>query len=268
MNIIERNFYRLLRAGALHTEEQIEPLSAWKWNRLYQLSEMHGVASIIYKGIMACQSQFFVQIPEKPLEQWAAAVPYDEGGENPLLMSDRLTNPLLNRQLQDILDGEGSNIETRTALLHLVGIARFIMNAGIPVKRLTELSVFLRQFSTRVDYNQLGEWIKRLKLDAMAQLAAIMLVRLMHFTPAELPFMKPVTEEKMDRQIHEILRQKNSHTEEWYFSQDKDIFVHTSNASAMLWHVRRSAKCLSYYPTETLTNFFTSFAHSLSHIEE
>ena len=269
MNIIERNFYRLLRVGALHTEEQIEPLSAWKWNRLYQLAEMHDVAAIIYKGIEACRGQFFVQVPEKLLEQWAEAVPHDETSENDLITANRLTNPILNRQLQNILDAEGSNIETRTALLHLVGIARFIMNAGIPVKRLTELAAFLRQPTAgRIDFSLLESWIIRLKLGAMAQLTAAMLVRLMHFTPEELPFMQPTTEDRMDKQMHEILRQKNSHAEEWYFSQGKDIFIHTSNAAAMLWHVRRSAKYFSYYPTETVTNFFTTFAHSLSHIEE
>ena len=268
MNIIERNFYRLLRAGAFGTEEQIEPLSAWKWTRLYQLSEMHDVSPYIYKGIAVCRQQFFVQIPEALLKQWAAAVLHDEGDGNDLLIANRLTNPMLNHTLQNILDAEDSNIETRTALLHLVGIARFIMNAGIPVKRITELGIFLRQSGQKVDYAMLEKWIKRLKLDAMTQLSAVMLVRLLHFSPTDLPFMKPITEEEMERQMREILRQKNSHAEEWYFSQGKNIFVHTSNASAMLWHVRRSAKYFSYYPTETLTNFFTSFAHSLSHIEE
>lgn len=80
--------------------------------------------------------------------------------------------------------------------------------------------------------------------------------------------MEPITEEKMERQIREIFRQKNSHAEEWYFSQGKNIFVHTSNPSAMMWHVKRSLRNMRYYPSETLTNFFTSFAHSLSHIEE
>ena len=268
MNIIERNFYRLLRAGALHTKEQIEPLSAWKWGRLYQLSEMHDVASIIYKGIEACRGQFFVQVPDELLAQWAAAVPHDEAGENTLLVADRLTNPILNRQLQDILDDEGSTIETRTALLHLVGIARFIMNAGVPVKRITELAVFLRLSGKKVDNGQLEGWIKRLQLGRMTQLTATMLVQLMHFQPEELPFVQTATNEIMEKQIEKILQEKNSHTEDWYFSQGKDIFIHTSNASAMLWHVRRSAKCLSYYPTETVTNFFTAFAHSLSHIEE
>lgn len=268
MNIIERNFYRLLRAGAFNVEEQIEPLSAWKWNRLYQLSEMHGVSYIIYKGITVCRHQFFVQIPERLLEQWAKAVSHDEGEDNTMIMADHLTNPILNRLLQNILDSEDSDTETRTALLHLTGIARFIMNAGIPVKRLVELAVFLHQHGKKVNYIQLESWIKQLKLGPMAQITAVMLVQMMHLRPENVPFMKPVTEEKMNRQIRDILRQKNSHAEEWYFSQDKSIFVHTSNASAMLWHVRRSAKYFSYYPMEMVPNFFASFAHSLSHIEE
>ena len=268
MNIIDRNFYRLLRAGAFDSGEQIEALSAWKWNRLYQLAEMHDVAPIVYKGIERCQDQFMVQVPEKLREEWQKASFNDEDDDNTLLASDHLTNPILNHKLQSILDDDHSNTETRTALLHLLGIARFIMNAGIPVKRVVEFGVFLRQSRSRINYEKLQEWIKSLQLSAMVQLSAIMLVKLLHFDADELPFMEPVNEERMERQIREIFRQKNSHAEEWYFSQGKNIFVHTSNPSAMMWHVRRSAHTLRYYPSETLTNFFTSFIHSLSHIEE
>ena len=268
MNIIDRNFYRLLRSGAFNTEEQIEPLSAWKWNRLYQLSEMHDVASIVYQGIERCKAQFFVQIPADLLEQWAKACPHDEEDENDLLAEDHLTNPLLNHKLQNILDSEDSTVETRSALLHLLGIVRFIMNAGIPVKRITELGMFLRQKGWKVDYGMLQKWITDLKLEPMAQLSAVMLVRLLDFKPEELPFMKPMKEEKMEQLVREMFRQKNSHAEEWYFSQGKNIFVHTSNSQAMLWYVRRTAKYFWYYPTESMTNFFMSFAHSLSHIEE
>ena len=48
----------------------------------------------------------------------------------------------------------------------------------------------------------------------------------------------------------------------------EDIFVHASNSSAMMWHVRQSARNFRYYPSESFTNFFASIAHSLSHIEE
>ena len=69
MNITERNFFRLLRAGALGTEEQIEPLSAWKWRRLYQLAVMHDVEDLVRRGIDRCATQFFVQVPEKLLAE-------------------------------------------------------------------------------------------------------------------------------------------------------------------------------------------------------
>lgn len=273
MNIIERNFYRLLRSGAFGTEEQLEPLSAWKWNRLHQLAVMHNVTSTIYKGLELCREQFFLQVPDRLMDEWRKEAATEEQSaetedENGLLTPNHLTNPILNHTLQNILDSEDSNTETRTALLHLLGISRFIMNAGIPVKRITELGIFLRQSSSRVDFTTLSQWIKQLHLDPMTQVAAMMLVSLMHFEPEELPFMKPVTNEKTEQTVADMLRQKNSHAEDWYFSQGKNIFVHTSNSSAMLWHVRRSAKYFKYYPSETVTNFFTTFAHSLSHIEE
>lgn len=268
MNIIERNFFRLLRAGAFDTEEQIEALSAWKWHRLYKLAEMHDVAPVVYQGIERCQDQFLVQVPEPLLEDWRQTVSHDDDNDNTLLTADHLTNPLLNHKLQNILDDDHSTTETRALLLHLLGIARFIMNAGIPVKRVVELGVFLRQTKGRIDYEMLQSWTQSLQLSPMVQLAAIMLVKLLHFDADELPFMEPINEERMERQLREIFRQKNSHAEDWYFSQGKNIFVHTSNPSAMMWHVRRSARNLRYYPAETLTNFFTTFLHSLSHIEE
>ena len=267
MNIIERNFFRLLRAGAFNTAETIEPLSAWKWNRLYQLAEMHDVAPLVYQGIECCSDQFFVQVPEALLQQWSQAQSH-ESDDNDLLVADHLTNPFLNHQLQNILDAEDSNTETRTALLHLLGIARFILNAGIPVKRTVEFGIFLRQSGKNIDFAMLNDWITRLKLEQMAQLTAAILIRTLNFTPEELPFMKPLSDELMNQLLRNIFSQRNSHAEEWYFSQGKDIFVHTSNSQAMLWHVRRSAQYLKYYPSEAMTNFFTAFAHSLSHIEE
>ena len=136
------------------------------------------------------------------------------------------------------------------------------------MKRVTEMGVFLRQHGHKVDFTTLQEWISQLKLEPMAQLSAALMIKLLHFEAEELPMVTPMDDKRMDQLVAEMFRQKNSHAEEWYFSQGKNIFVHTSNPSAMMWHVRRSAKYFKYYPTETVTNFFTSFAHSLSHIEE
>ena len=35
MDIVKRNFFRLLRSGAYDSDEQIEPMSAFKWQKLY-----------------------------------------------------------------------------------------------------------------------------------------------------------------------------------------------------------------------------------------
>ena len=67
----------------------------------------------------------------------------------------------------------------------------------------------------------------------------------------------------------ELIEFTNTRSQNWYFSQqDGGIFVHNSNSSATFSHVRRSARYFRYYPSESVTNFFASFLHSLSHIEE
>ena len=70
MDIIRRNFFRLLRAGAFGNEEQIEPMSAWKWRQTFALASQSGLAPILFDGIQACEGQFFLQLPSDLTEQW------------------------------------------------------------------------------------------------------------------------------------------------------------------------------------------------------
>ena len=63
MDIIRRNFFRLLRAGVYDSKEQIEAMSAWKWKQLYELSCQLRLTTIMYKGAEACSDQFFMQMP-------------------------------------------------------------------------------------------------------------------------------------------------------------------------------------------------------------
>jgi len=68
MDIISRNLYRLLRAGAFGQAEVVEPMSAWKWHVLYDRAMMHRVGALVRDGMEACRRQFFLQLPA---EQWA-----------------------------------------------------------------------------------------------------------------------------------------------------------------------------------------------------
>lgn len=193
-----------------------------------------------------------------------------------------LTNRLLNHTLNSIIEKEfreseasyvvvgHTHIETAsntlTMLLILLRIAQHILGNGLSLKDLTDLGVFLRKAGDKVDYIKLQGWIDRLHMKRIAQLTARLLIDLFHFTEDEVPF-TTVSDKHDERVMNQLFKLKSSKSN-WYFQQGNDIFVHASNSSAMMWHVRQSVRNFNYYPLESFTNFFSSLAHSLSHIEE
>lgn len=278
MDIVQRNMFLLLRSGAFQTTEDLEPMSAYKWGRLYQLAVMHTIVPYVYEGINRCRGQFFLHLTAKQEEEWTQAVreyqaqaeqQNDEMEEDELLRPDRLTNPLLNHRLQDILDDEHSDIPTRRLLLILIRIVRHLFNEGMPIRQLTELGIFLRKNQDRIDYVTLGKWIEQLHLTQMIQLISEFLIKMFGFTEDEIPFLQKRREKPIEQIAQELIEFTDTRSQNWYFSQqDGGIFVHNSNSSATFSHVRRSARYFRYYPSESVTNFFASFLHSLSHIEE
>lgn len=276
INIIQRNFFRLLRSGAFESKEQIEPMSVYKWQKLFQLSLMHDVAGFAYDGLIRCKDQFFVHLTDSQWEQWENTIndmrksPHnDDGEDDEFLRADHLTNPILNRKLQSILDDENSDIKSRQMLLMIIRVSRHILNEGLPVRQLIELGTFLRTDCNGCDATMLEQWIKSLKLQPVARLEASLLIMLLGFSREEISFVGDKDDKNLGHIAQDLIEFTNTRAKDFYFSQDEgNIFVHTSNGSAMLWHIRRSARYFRYYPSETLTNFFASFAHSLSHIEE
>lgn len=273
MNIIQRNFFRLIRCGEFKKQEQIEPMSVSKWNKVYQLALMHQVIPSVYAGIQQCQEQFFLHLTEKQLGEWekanleASQTKQEE--ENELLRADHLTNPILNKKLQAILDDERSDIATRQLLLIIIHITRHILNEGVPVCNLVELGKYLQAEGHRVDFITLNQWLRKLGFTPMAQLEGALLIQMFGFCKEDVPFMVGDPDKRVERVAKELTAFTNTRTEAFYFSQDSEsVFLHTSNSSAILGHIRRSAQYFRYLPSETLTNFFASFAHSLSHIEE
>lgn len=276
INIIQRNFFRLLRSGAFESKEQIEPMSVYKWQKLFQLSLMHDVAGFAYDGLMRCKDQFFVHLTDSQWKQWENTIndmrksPHnDDGEDDEFLRADHLTNPILNRKLQSILDDENSDIKSRQMLLMIIRVSRHILNEGLPVRQLIELGTFLRTDGNGCDATMLEQWIKSLKLQPVARLEASLLIMLLGFSREEISFVGDKDDKNLGHIAQDLIEFTNTRAKDFYFSQNEgNIFVHTSNGSAMLWHIRRSARYFRYYPSETLTNFFASFAHSLSHIEE
>jgi hypothetical protein len=90
MDIITRNFFRLLRAGAYGGEEKVEPMSVWKWKRVYHYSLMHDVTALLYDGIRQCSNQFFMQLPEELDAAWRESS--EETEQENKMLNDVLTD--------------------------------------------------------------------------------------------------------------------------------------------------------------------------------
>lgn len=252
-------------------------MSAFKWTRLYQLAVMHNITPYVYDGIIRSKNQFFLHLTEKQKKDWEKAIADYRAQENTMgeqeedefLRPDRLTNPLLNKRLQEILDDEHSDVTSRQLLLILIRVVRHLFNEGMPIRQVTELGIFLRKNRQRIDFQAVERWIERLRLTQMTQLTGEFLVLLLGFSEDEIPFLKERKEKRIDRIAQELIEFTDTRSQDWYFSQqDGGIFVHNTNSSATFSHVRRSARYFKYYPSESVTNFFSSFVHSLSHIEE
>ena len=244
MDIIQRNFLRLLRCGAFGKTEPIEPMSHWKWNRLYQISQIHGVTPWIRNGIRRCQDDFFLQIPPS------------------------LRQHFEDRKLQQLAEESGSEDPTFNLLLRLIHIARNIITQGISLRQLIMLGIYLRTTKDTIEYEVLKTWIRRLEMGHMARLEGSMLMELFDFTEQEIRFTDAAVDKKTRKAVDDIFQLTEKNAADWYFTQGQSIFVRTSDSRAMMWHVKQSARYMRYYPTEAVTNFMRNFAHSMSHIEE
>lgn len=367
MNVVQRNFLRLLSAGTFGTGDSIEAMSSFKWRQLFRLASLHDVATLVFDGVKKMESQFHLQLPADLYAQWQRTVVEAECDSKkkediitvmfsamagiktcPVLINGQslaqfypipnhraersidfyipdenqaqkaaewmdehsmshdetdnhvtkyvfdgmsvnhywtmrhLTNPMLNRRLQNIIDKEmrcrdsyymtvnelkiESVPPTLSLLMIITGIVQHMLNDGISLKLFVDLGMFLRSIGDKVDYVLLQSQLKKLEMQTMANIIGYIMIDVFRFDADELPFMTRISRRNGMNAIDDVFAKKN--TADWYFTQGKHIFIRTTNSSAMMWQIRHSAKLMRYYPSETFTNFFVSFAHSMSHIEE
>lgn len=61
MDIILRNLQRLVFSDEFIDQETIEPMSEWKWNKLYELSIAYGIGPWVADGFRRYGDDFFLQ---------------------------------------------------------------------------------------------------------------------------------------------------------------------------------------------------------------
>ena len=104
MTVVERNFLRLLRSGTFGDDTPIEPMSQWKWERLYQMALMHGVAALVYDGIRSRKDEFFINLTNEQREAWRRMVDEAEEKSRQMnILTARLMEELNHRSTRPIL---------------------------------------------------------------------------------------------------------------------------------------------------------------------
>ncbi len=263
MNIITRNFFRLLRSGALNEYEPMEPMSAFKWRRLDQMVHAQHVERAALKGIKNHQFDEMMNIPEDLANQTPDSSAQQE--------EPRLSNHYLNFRLSRIENAERHAIDTNVDALNvlkiIVGNVSSMLNHGTMLSGIIELGSYLRNKGDKVDFVKLDTWLGKLQLRRMAQLQGSMLMSVFNFEQDELPFVRHVEAAANKLVLRSVTHSASDTAEEWHFRQLSSGFVQ-NNSALLRRNLRRSLRYITYAPLETVSNFFNNFARSLQEIEE
>lgn len=263
MNIITRNFFRLLRSGALNEYEPMEPMSAFKWRRLDQMVHAQHVERAALKGIKNHQFDEMMNIPEDLANQTPDNSAHQE--------EPRLSSHYLNFRLSRIENAERHAIDTNVDALNvlkiIVGNVSSMLNHGTMLSGIIELGSYLRNKGDKVDFVKLDTWLGKLQLRRMAQLQGSMLMSVFNFEQDELPFVRHVESAANKLVLRSVTHSASDTAEEWHFRQLSSGFVQ-NNSALLRRNLRRSLRYITYAPLETVSNFFNNFARSLQEIEE
>ncbi len=269
MDIIKRNFFRLLRSGALGEYERLEPMSDFKWNRLLQLLQAQQVTSIAYKGLKNHQFDTDKTFPPSLLESLERLAAQEVQPAKPA--TPRLSNHVLNHRLKKIKNAERHAIDTSTETLQLLDIVvdniAQILNRGISLSGILELGHFLRTKGDRVDFVKFEKWLDHLHIRRMAELEGSILVAVFNFDTDELPFMQRFVNAAYPLTLRTLKHTASDTAEEWHFKQSKTGFL-KNNSTVLRRNLRRSIRYIAYSPIETTSNFMRNFVKSLAEIEE
>lgn len=263
MDIITRNFFSLLRSGALHDNEPVEPMSSFKWRRLSQMAKAQHVEDIARSGIERQPSGTWLNLPGGFME----ADGTQKADDANLLLCNRFLDKRFHRIEHNEMHAIDTNVEAIEVLRIIVGTVSMMLNRGMMLKGILRLGAYLRTKGDKVDFLKLDSWLGKLHLRRMAQLQGSMLITVFNFDKDELPFVERVESSAYNLVVRSVLHTASDTAEEWHFRQSRSGFV-TNNSALLRRNLRRSLRYLVYAPVETVSNYFSNFARSLQEIEE
>lgn len=278
MDIIQRNFFKLIRSGAFNDKSTIEAMSSFKWRRLYEIVMFQNVLDYFVRGVNNNANDKNLNLPAKLIDEIQAKLDLQDEKQSSRQEDDKiigddaeLSNKWLNKRYHKIIYNEMHSIDTSTETLRMLQLIVFntnaMLNRGINLDAIIRLGQFLRNKGDKVDFLKLEKWLSELHLQRMAQLQGSILIAVFGFEKDEIDFVKkeePVAYKLTIKIISNLVKDTAG---EWHFRQNSAGFVQ-NNGRMLRRNLRRSYKYISYAPIETTSNFINGFIKGLSEIEE
>ncbi|ANR74339.1 hypothetical protein J4856_04160 [Prevotella scopos JCM 17725] len=271
MDIIQRNFFRILSSGAFATQSNLEPMSAFKWRRLIQMVEAQQVMPVFINGIARHSLDEGLNLPESIIADIKAKNEERKTLSARIPKTVRLSNTLLNRRLKNLIYNELHSIDTSVETLDLLKLivsnSETMFTRGMNLGGIITMGEYLRTRGNKVDFVKLEPWLRTLQLQAMAELQGNVLISVFGFEEDEIPFVTKSDPNAYRLTLRSISDLAKDTAHEWHFKQTSTGFVQ-NNGAVLRRNLSRSLRYVGYAPIETTSNFLSNFVRSLSEIEE
>ena len=275
-SIINRNFFRILRAGAFDDYEVVESMSAFKWKRLIQIGEVQHVLPYISRGFAKHAEDSQLTYTESLRQEVERISDYQIPSIDSSLLAiteeePQLTNFLSKRKLKKLRKKEQNSDDCSEETLQILNLIIHNVNQtlskGISLQGIIEMGRFLRIKGDKVDFVKLEQWLHQLGITRLASLQGSILIEVFRFDMNEIPFMQ-----KEEKAASKLTQRSLTHTatdtaENWHFRMRTNGMVE-NNSRVLRRNLRRSMRYMRYNPVETISSFMANFARSLSEIEE
>ena len=274
MEILYRNFTKLLSIGVFGENCPVEDMSEFKWNKLLRIAGICDVEDFVCDGIVKSDNK---KIPSNiyitaqnnisVIQDAQTTANYNFTSGKPI---KKFSNFYLNRKLNKIIFDEIHSIDTSINSLillnKLIDNINSLLNNGIEIKKLADLGGYLRKYGDRIDFVKIETWIRLLKIKKICTLIGCMLVSLFSFEIEELPFMR-ATNNKIQRKTDGMLNIFLTSIPQPAALHENDE-NHGQGINPITKPNTNPLKFFNYFPVETASRFISNIAKSLSNIDE
>ncbi len=271
MDVIQRNFFRILSSGAFNNQSNIEPMSPFKWRRLMQMVDAQQVIPIFVKGINKHSLDEGLRLPDSIIADIKARMNDNKTLSGKVPEKVKLSSRLLNHRLKGIIHNELHSIDTSIEALDILKLivsnSQSMLTRGMDLDGIITLGQYLRTRGDKVDFVKLDAWLSSLMLHPMAELQGNILISVFGFDEDELPFVTKYDQKAYKLTLRSVSDLAKDTALEWHFKQNSAGFVR-NNGAVLRRNLRRSLRYVGYAPLETVSNFANNFVRSLSEIEE